>query len=50
MILFDHFLDRKPDIREDLYVELRVDVEYLDKSVIPDADENHDDVEQSQSQ
>ena len=50
LVRLSQFLDREPDVREDLYVELGVDVEYLDDGVVPDADENDDDVEHGQSQ
>ena len=42
------FLERIPEIGKHVNVELQVELEYLDRGVIPDADDDDHDVEHRQ--
>ena len=42
--VFEHFLNWIPNVRETGYVQFRVYVKYLNEGVVPDADDDDNDV------
>ena len=47
--VFKYFLNRIPNVGETVQVQLRVDIEYLDEGVVPDADNDDNDVNHRQA-